>query len=435
MSDQDDEYDLDDDVLDGSFEEDLEDQFDDFDELEDEEESFDEDEVLFDGDEEDGAFEGDVLGAEKKSFKLDIGFDKIVIMGAIIVGVVVLVFQVTTKKAEQKVEVFQSAVTMKGATDGEVFGESQSKDITTSAPENKEKKNAFLYEAETLDTLPNNLEEGKIVKNADALPLKNPYSDIKRGFTPQNKQRVKEDQIGEFVSITSGDVLKKQKDFSTEEKKKEKALPIVEEDVELEELNLTSIADTNNDRQEDLNFVPIENVIQKTGRETTIDKSSEPLSSSESLIAQQQKEKAQMELSLLQDEIETLKNQRQKISEEARIEKEALMQARETKERLQASIEKEKNKQAALIREQKNKPKKPVSKQPKPPQVKDKKPVNVVWQLRSAKPGQAWISEKGKQDIISVSVGSVVKGIGKVTSISMKNGRWVVAGPSGNITQ
>lgn len=61
---------------------------------------------------------------------------------------------------------------------------------------------------------------------------------------------------------------------------------------------------------------------------------------------------------------------------------------------------------------------------------------SVSWVLRSAKPGMAWVSEKGSNEMRTVSVGDTLAGIGKVTSIATDaQGRWVVNGTRGSINQ
>lgn len=62
--------------------------------------------------------------------------------------------------------------------------------------------------------------------------------------------------------------------------------------------------------------------------------------------------------------------------------------------------------------------------------------VRKSWVLRSAKPGMAWISEKGTGEIKTISVGDTVAGIGKVTAIAKdSSGLWVVNGTQGKINQ
>lgn len=58
------------------------------------------------------------------------------------------------------------------------------------------------------------------------------------------------------------------------------------------------------------------------------------------------------------------------------------------------------------------------------------------WVLRSAKPGQAWVSESGSSEMRSIAVGDILAGIGKIESISLNNqDKWVVKGTRGSISQ
>jgi hypothetical protein len=81
-------------------------------------------------------------------------------------------------------------------------------------------------------------------------------------------------------------------------------------------------------------------------------------------------------------------------------------------------------------------PKPPVS--AKPRKVSPKKPVkaaSVRWVLKSAQPGHAVIANAATGDMLSVEIGSVITGLGRVTSVSNETGRWVVQGTSGRVTQ
>ncbi len=451
MSIEDDDYDLDDDVLDGMFDEDdFEDDLDDFDEIKDEGMSFDEDEVLFEEDDNDGMGGADdaLIGTEKKKFAIDIGFDKIAIIGAVIVGVIVLVFQVTTKTAEQKVETFQSALTMKGATDGEVFGQSQSKDITPTAPESQGEQQAFLYEPDALNVLPNNLKDGAIVKDLEIAPVQNPAPSKKVSqFVSTLPESSNEEPVGEFVSA-SGDVLKSQMDFIPEDSAaaKDNASSDFEKDLmELEGDNTPEETKIITQSQEDLTFVPIAQVIEPQDKADA-----QKIDEQQAVALQKQRQEAQAienEMAQLRHEVEKLKREKARLAEQARIEKEALVKMEASKKRLAAEKErmeqaqavsaaaaKARAQQAALKKKQKEaaQQKASISKEVAPPKVKEKR---VVWELRAAQPGKAWISEKGKQDITAVTVGSSVRGLGKVRSILIQDGRWVVIGSDGRVQQ
>jgi hypothetical protein len=59
----------------------------------------------------------------------------------------------------------------------------------------------------------------------------------------------------------------------------------------------------------------------------------------------------------------------------------------------------------------------------------------VQWELRAAQPGRAWVSKSGERDMQSVEVGQSLAGIGTISAISYQNGRWLVQGSMGQIRQ
>lgn len=86
----------------------------------------------------------------------------------------------------------------------------------------------------------------------------------------------------------------------------------------------------------------------------------------------------------------------------------------------------------------------PVAASPKPAPKKVVKPAaapapavsaNTRWELRAAQPGRAWVSKPGERDMKSVEVGETLAGIGKITAISYQGGRWIVYGTQGQIRQ
>lgn len=70
------------------------------------------------------------------------------------------------------------------------------------------------------------------------------------------------------------------------------------------------------------------------------------------------------------------------------------------------------------------------------PSSRVQKPAATVrWQLRSAQPGKAIVMRKGGNDFQTVEVGNTLSGIGRITSIQIENGQWVVRGTQGVITR
>jgi len=57
------------------------------------------------------------------------------------------------------------------------------------------------------------------------------------------------------------------------------------------------------------------------------------------------------------------------------------------------------------------------------------------WVLKSAQPGKAVIAVKGSHDMKNIEVGQRVSGLGRIKSIKVENGLWVVRGSNGRISQ
>lgn len=57
------------------------------------------------------------------------------------------------------------------------------------------------------------------------------------------------------------------------------------------------------------------------------------------------------------------------------------------------------------------------------------------WVLRAAQDGEAWISPTAQGQLRHVKVGETIPGLGRITAIELKNGRWVVSGTQGTVRQ
>lgn len=71
---------------------------------------------------------------------------------------------------------------------------------------------------------------------------------------------------------------------------------------------------------------------------------------------------------------------------------------------------------------------------PRPKVTMAPKP-KIVWELRGASPNQAYVAQKGTQNLRTISAGDSLEGIGRIKSIAIENNRWVVRGTSGKIVQ
>ncbi len=59
----------------------------------------------------------------------------------------------------------------------------------------------------------------------------------------------------------------------------------------------------------------------------------------------------------------------------------------------------------------------------------------IQWVLRSAQPGMATLSETGSKDLKTVEIGTVLTGLGRIVTIQIENGLWVVRGTKGSVSQ
>ena len=70
------------------------------------------------------------------------------------------------------------------------------------------------------------------------------------------------------------------------------------------------------------------------------------------------------------------------------------------------------------------------------PNLFEPKPVVLPkWKLRSAQPGSAVLYDSRTGGVKTVETGDVVKGLGRIKSISKVNGKWLVDGTQGDVRQ
>ncbi|PCJ02000.1 MAG: hypothetical protein COB14_03035 [Alphaproteobacteria bacterium] len=61
--------------------------------------------------------------------------------------------------------------------------------------------------------------------------------------------------------------------------------------------------------------------------------------------------------------------------------------------------------------------------------------LKAMWTIRAAQAGKAVIYDKNNKEMKSVEVNDTIKGIGRIKSIKLQNGLWVIIGTSGKIQQ
>ncbi|WP_435640649.1 alginate biosynthesis protein AlgP [Micavibrio aeruginosavorus] len=72
--------------------------------------------------------------------------------------------------------------------------------------------------------------------------------------------------------------------------------------------------------------------------------------------------------------------------------------------------------------------------EPKPKPVA-RQAQSVQWVLKGAQPGRAMVARAGESEMRTVEVGDSLPGVGRISSIAYENGRWVVIGSEGRISQ
>jgi intracellular multiplication protein IcmG len=381
-----------DEALDDAFEEesfDADDSYDELEEFEGAAEDQEWDEL------EDSDFDDSLIKKEKSGSGLS--FNTIVIIGALVVGAGIFAFQLISKKPVQMVERFTSALSLSGATEGPIFGgdekieepiPSETADTSSEVEVGAETDTGkgFLFEPDVLDSMEMQLSDSLL---NDSPPMPTPIS---------------EEVVQDAVEIT--DVLQEVEIPRAPESQQviEVIEPVIEEVVEAvvvdvkepEELQIES---------------PIETV-----EEILVEK--EAVSVSSSIDLRPLEQKLDMIVNRL-DDMEVQINQIQGVSD-SKI------------DGLKKEVQKLK-KASKAVRSQ-TAPLK--SKKVKPKVVKKKAASTpIIWELRAAQPGKAWVSRKGQKDMKPVIVGGNLSSIGRVSSISFINGRWVVQGSAGQIHQ
>lgn len=379
-------------------------------------------------------------GAQKeKKFNFGVSFNTIAITGAIIVGVVVLLFQVTAKKPET-VERFMSALNMSGASDGPVFGKTNevvSTEIETANIESTvEETKGFLYEPDILDTM--EMETPPMPAPIAAEPVSQEAVNAGNTLTPlpgQDKaiktQQSDTDKVPRPPVTSEGNFEEDAVEGITMADKKEE---IKEELPKAEDFLKTAIKARNDKKEEVLSEgqkiadiqVP-DNAENPTTEEIPGPDLDRSLSEAPSDFNNADNTVFDQRLNVIVSRLDDIERQVKQIqeSEDSRIK-----DVSEGLDLLKKEIGQLDKKSEKTI----TAPKPKITAVPKKRNV-TKKASRVIWELRAAQPGKAWVSKKGQNEIQSVVLGDNLPDIGRITSIAYNKGRWVVQGTSGQIRQ
>ena len=325
---------------------------------------------------EDGA-----VPSSRKGFNLD--FNTIVIIGAVVVGGIIMMYQVTSKKPASKAqsqEKFATALQMNGAFEGP--GAIEEKAVV--APKEVDVEDGFLFDSDSIDV---SVEDAE-----NALPMPSP------------------------ITVSSDEILQ----VSEKDSKVETSNNAVGNDVENIEIAVTK------------NVLPvIEPEVVVTAPEDVLPVVEPKILVTEAMEAEPvvqepqivEVESVNMEATKLQSLLSRIEMMEVQMSE---VQQNHRAEIRSLEEKI-ASLKKAKDGTSKQRSNSSQVQKSKVSK--KTASVKKR------WELRAAQPGRAWVALKGQNDMRPIVVGDKLSGIGRIQNITYVNGKWIVQGSTGKIAQ
>lgn len=424
-----------DDILDDSFEDELDDE--EYDELDlDEEEEFISEEDLFDDEWEDYKEEDPTAGLgaqkEKSGFNIDMSFNAMAITGAIVIGFMVLTFQIITKKPEV-IERFTSALRMAGSSDGPVFGQDNddmaSTKIEVTGGESEDKTKGFLYNPELLNSMEMELSAAPpmpvpIVPETQSVD--DGTMDVVTPTSPSSPEiaanKIPRAPTDTPIKEEFSDQDSMQKEISST--KETDDLPDAEEvlkaAIEARKDKVTMEAQQGFEMVSEAPVIKTA-VPEKVRPKITVDAVSDK-PTQEQVINNTIEQKLNLVINRL-DDMELQITQIREAGNSKLEDLEKKIGASETAEMISKPQAPKKVSPSMAVAPKESKPK-AVKKAPK-----------TSWELRAAQPGKAWVSSKGQNDMRTVAVGDTLSGIGRITSVSVVRGKWVVQGKNGQISQ
>lgn len=391
-------------------------------------------------------------GAQKKKSSTS---NNLIIAGAVIVGLCVMAYQIVSK-APQSMEQFQSALGMKGSTDGPVFGSHSEQAATQETL--KETEEGFLNSQQKL---PGYEEKPKTPEVTDAPPQPSPIAmtESETSLTPMpsdNPESAEPLKVeGRVDASSTGMVPRAPDEFPVEDEKPQT------------QTDKTTVSVPTPSKAEDILKAAIENRAEKqaegaaeTPALSAPSEMAEPTSAqpaqpdsiqtpkpenevAEAPAAQvtpiatpaQEAAKAEDEqIKALTDRLDQLEAQladKDKKIETTTSELEAVKQKLASAESAAANAAAVPA-PVAQAKEDNAAPQKATA----PKARKKKSSVSSgKWVLRAAQPGRAWISKPGERDMKALQVGDTVAGLGRVTAITYDGQKWAVVGTQGRVNQ
>ncbi len=431
----------------------------------------------------------DVLAKEKKSYD----FNKIVITGAVIIGLCVLAYQVMTNRPDA-VQQFRSALNMTGATDGPVFGRDEQQQ---NGPDSLNIGQGFLDDPSVIDPQEETQAEtqnetppmpvpiaqagpqDQMIGQQDTvltpLPEAEGFVDASQASTeniprsPDTPPADMPDAENRAQALLEDTLARRAEDQNVEEDAQQASLeggledgltgaedPLLapqdtgfggfdeslglEEDTPAEEATQFDVSveriETDTETQQETITAPEEPVQEEAAQQPAPQEevAAAPVVQESEEVTDEVAEKTDLEKEIEQIEarLETTDPQNQSEIEDIRAEIAKLKRiAEKVRETQQRSATIRQTASTQNLTEE-------AAEQPAPRQttsVRAPARTTTRWVLRAAQPGKAWVSRPGEKDMQSLVVGDQLAGIGTIREIAFENGRWVVKGTRGRINQ
>lgn len=405
----DEDMDLDaDDELDSDFD------LDEFDELQ------DDDEWSEDGE---GNVDESLVASNKKNFLSGLSFNTMVIIGAVVVGLIVMVVQISSKKPKPTEERFVSAIRHQGASSNDPqFDEGSETTEQTQLPAQETdpfaSQESFLLNPDLLDTVETNLPQNDTDEMTEEPATA--QNDILTPMPDNRNNPIVEKQVPRYPDADDEEIVLIPEENTMTANEFPNSLNIMS----IEETDTPSLLDTNA-TDPSMEIIAAE---EEPAEKTTEQLIREGIQEKDNLI------------------IETMNNSEPTIKKMEKTVPEPIAEPVAEEPVVTEVIEEQKPEPVAepVMEED-------ISIEIDTPQIKEEPPVvaynkpqtkkkvvrssRTAWDLRAVQPGKAWVSRKGTRNIQPVVIGDTLEGIGRITEISQRNGRWYVQGTKGQIRQ
>ncbi len=388
---------------------------------------------------EEGDFDGETFG-EKKQSRFSLSFNTMVIIGAVIVGAIVMVMQLN--KTGQKItaaspqqEQFATALKMEGAFEGP--GKIKQEDIQSVELDNIEDDGAnkgFLFDADEVKPDLINIEDFDLGK-LDAPPMPSPIvadetnidlaeEDFAQIDVEQPRSPF-EDAFSTFGDDKPNELTKVEQIVEAPVKKADE-VKTLSKDVVLVEPVIEPTPKSELKKQLETKISTLEDVKkEKDAIQSEIKESSQKI-----VEAQTSSDVKSEDIAILITKLEgitaRLNGMDQKITN---LQNSKMITKTSNAVKAKIPVQKSPRTQA---------PKKVVKKTIVTKVTKKKSPSvssKITWELRAAQPGKAWVSQIGQRDMRPIVVGDELVSIGRIKAIQYTNNKWVVTGSNGIIRQ